>query len=185
MNIVNKVKNFVEEECRKPTSKYGYEPFPYHFAPTVKYAKKLARELNGDIEIVEIAAWLHDIGSIMESRGEHHITGAHIAVKKLKELNYPEDKTELVRKCILNHRGSVNNKCISLEEKILVDADAMSNFDNISGIFKAAYTYEKLGQGEAKISVRNKLTNKYKQLNFNKSKELIRPKYEAMMLLLK
>lgn len=182
---ISDIKNFVKKECKKPTSKYGYEPFPYHFVPMVKYAKNLAKEFNADLEIIEIAGWLHDIGSIMEGRENHHISSARIAEKLLIDLKYPKERIERVKNCILNHRGSVNNNRISLEEKIVSDADAMSNFDNLSGIFKAAFTYEKLEQGEAKISVRNKLTNKYKQLNFNKSKELIRPKYEAMMLLLK
>ena len=151
----------------------------------VKYAKKLAKELNADLEIVEIAGWLHDVGSIVEGRDNHHISSAKIAEKLLTDLKYPKEKIKRVKNCILNHRGSVNNKRISLEEKVISDADAMSAFDNLSGIFKAALVYEKMEQGEAKESVRNKLTNKYKQLNFNKSKELIRPKYEAALLLLK
>ena len=27
MNIVQEIKNFVENECKKPSSKYGYEPY--------------------------------------------------------------------------------------------------------------------------------------------------------------
>ena len=183
--ITKKVKQFVEDECKKPSSKYGYEPFPYHFAPMVKYATKLADELKADKEIVIVAGWLHDIGSIIYGRENHHITSAKVAEKLLKKLNYPVDRIERVKNCILNHRGSVKNKCVSLEEKIISDADAMSNFDNISGIFKAALVYEKMDQGEAKLSVRNKLKNKWQQLNFDKSKEMIRPRYEAAMLLLK
>ena len=61
----------------------------------------------------------------------------------------------------------------------------MSAFDNLSGIFKAAFVYENLTQDEAKESVKKKLENKWKQLHFEKSKQIIRPKYEAAMLLLK
>ena len=183
--IITKVKQFVEDECKKLSSKYGYEPFPYHFVPMVKYATKLADELKADKEIVIVAGWLHDIGSIIYGRKDHHITSAKVADKLLNKLKYPPDRIERVKNCILNHRGSVKNKCVSLEEKIISDADAMSNFDNISGIFKAAFTYENLDQGEAKLSVRNKLKNKWQQLNFDKSKELIRPRYEAAMMLLK
>jgi uncharacterized protein len=109
--------NIVEEECKKPTSKYGYEPYPCHFVPMVKYAKKLAKRLKADEEVVEIAAWLHDVGSIIYGRDNHHITGAKIAEEKLKELGYPpEKKIELVKKCILNHRGSKQNKRETIEE---------------------------------------------------------------------
>jgi uncharacterized protein len=184
MKIVQEIKKFVETECKKPSSKYGYEPFTFHFAPVAEYAGELANELGADKEVVLIAAWLHDIGSIKYGREDHHLTGAKIAEKKLKELGYPAEKIELVKKCIRNHRGSTKTKRKSLEEQILAEADTMSNFNNISGIFKAAFVFEKKDQGEAAASVRKKLENKWKQLRFKKSKQMIRPKYEAAMLLL-
>jgi len=185
MEIVNEIKNFVESECKKPSSKYGYEPFPHHFVPMVNYAERLTDELGGDKEVILIAAWLHDIGSIIHGREDHHITGAKIAEEKLNELHYPAEKIELVKKCILNHRGSQQNERISLEEQIIAEADVMSNFDNIAGIFKAAYSYENLTQSEAKDSTRQKLERKWEQLHFKNSKDIIKPKFEAVMLLLK
>ena len=185
MDIIQKVRDFVEDECKKPGSKYGYEPFPFHFTPVVEYAGKLADELGGDKEVILIAAWLHDIGSIIYGRNDHHITGATIAEEKPKEFKYPAEKIELVKKCILNHRGSRQNKAESLEEQILAEADSMDTFNNISGIFKAAFMYENKTQGEAKESVRQKLENKWKQLRFERSRQIIKPKFEAAMLLLK
>lgn len=184
MDIVEKIKIFVENECKKPSSKYGFEPFSFHFMQVAEYADKLADKLEGDKEIILIAAWLHDIGSIIYGREDHHITGAKIAEEKLTEFNYPQEKIELVKKCIFNHRGSQDNERGSLEEKILADADAMSNFDNISGIFKAAFVYENKNQGEAKESVRKKLENKWGKLHFEDSRNIIRPKYEALKILL-
>lgn len=185
MNIVEEIKNFVEEESKKPTSSYGYEPFVFHFGPVVKYAEKLAEEMDADREVVTLAAWLHDIGSIIHGRKNHHITGAEIAEKKLKEFNYPPKKIELIKKCILNHRGSRKDNKETIEEQIIAEADAMSTFDNIGGIFKAAFEFEKLNQQEAQKSVREKLENKWNQLQFEKSKEIIRPRYEAARTLLK
>jgi uncharacterized protein len=182
--IIEAVKNFVEAECRKPESKYGYEPFLFHFTPVVKYAGELADKLGGDREVIEIAAWLHDIGSIISGREDHHITGAKIAGEKLAELGYPAEKIALVQKCILNHRGSQAGLRETIEEKIVAEADAMSNFDNIAGIFKAAFVYEHLDQGAAKQAVLRKLENKWNKLHFEESKEIIRPKYEAVRLLL-
>ena len=185
MDIVQEIRNFVENECKKPTSKYGEEPFMFHFVPVAKYAARLADELDADKEIVLLAAWLHDIGSIIHGREDHHITGAKIAEEKLKEFNYPDDKIKLVKECILNHRGSQQNNRKSIEEQIVSEADAISNLDNIAGIFKAAFIYEDKTQGEAKDSVRKKLENKWNQLHFENSKQIIKPKFEAAMLLLK
>lgn len=183
-NIVQEIRDFVEEECKKPTSLYGYEPFPFHFVPMVKHAEELAEELGADKEVVSLAGWLHDIGSIIDGRGNHHLSGAKIAKEKLKELNYPPEKIKLVEKCILNHRGSQSNGRESLEEKIIAEADVMSNFDNISGIFKASFVYENMDQGEAAKAVKKKLQNKWDQLHFESSRKIIKPKYEAAMLLL-
>ena len=185
MGFVKEIRDFVEVECEKPESKYGYEPFPFHFVPVADNAGKLADELGGDKEIILIAAFLHDIGSIVYGRDNHHVTGAEIAERKLLQLGYPQEKIEIVKKCILNHRGSQNNGRETIEEKIVAEADVMSHFDNISGIFKAAFIYEGKNQIQAQVDVREKLKRKWNQLHFKKSKEIIMPKYEAAMLLLK
>ncbi|MBR9676576.1 HD domain-containing protein [Candidatus Woesearchaeota archaeon] len=185
MSIVEQIKNFVEEECKKPTSNYGYEPFVNHFTPVAKYCEELANQLNADVEIVLLAAWLHDIGSIQYGRDDHHFTSAKIAQEKLAEFNYPQEKIDIVKKCILNHRGSQDNNRESVEEQILVDADTISAFDNLAGLFKAAFVYEKKTQDEARDSVREKLENKWNQLHFENSKKMLEQKYEAAMLLLK
>jgi len=185
MDIVQKIRDFVESECKKPISKYGYEPFIFHFIPTVKYAEKLAVELKADKEVVLLAAWLHDIGSIIIGRKDHHKTGAKIAEEKLKELGYPQKKIDQVKKCILSHRGSQRIKPQTIEAKVLAEADALSALNDITGLFQCAFSYEKLPREKAKASVRQKLENKWHQLQLEKSKRIIRPKFEAAKLLLK
>jgi len=185
--IIEKVREYVEQECRNPNSNYGYEPFEFHFIPMVNYAKILSEKLNlneEQKEIVEIASWLHDIGSILRGRKDHHITGAEIAEKKLQEFGYPQEKIEIVKKCILNHRGSIENKREGVEEQIVSDADAMSNFDNLSGIFKAAFIFEGHNQASAKIAVKEKLERKWKKLSPT-AIEIVKPKYDALQILLK
>lgn len=183
--IIQKIKEFVERECYKPTSKYGPDPFADHFVPIVKYGKKLAREYKADIEVVELAGWLHDIGSIVCGRADHHITSAEIAEEQLIKLGYSEDKIEQVKECIISHRGSQKIRPKTIEAQIIIEADTLSAFDCLEGLFQCAYVYEKLSRREAKKSVRQKLENKWKQLRFKKSKEMIKPKYKAAMLLLK
>ncbi len=185
MTVIEKVKKFVFNECKKPISKYGVEPYEFHFVPMVKYAKKLAKEHKVDQETIEIAAWLHDIGSIIYGRENHHITSSKIAEELLTKFEHSKDKIKVIKKSILNHRRSIKNKRISIEEKIIADADALCNFDMIPGLFKAAFIYEGLTQGQAKKSVREKLKDKYKMLHFKNSRAIIRPKYKAAMLLFK
>ncbi len=189
-NIVEEIRKFVEErkfvedKCKKPTSKYGYLPYKEHFIPMHNYSVNLAKKLNADLEVVKLSAWLHDIGSIIDGRENHHITGAEIAEEKLKELNYPLEKIEKVKKCILNHRSSKNHRRESIEEQIIAEADAINAFDRIDGLFESALVWEKKDRYEAKKSIINKLNNKWNQLSLPKSKKIVKPKYEAIMLLL-
>lgn len=181
--IIEEVRKFVEEECKRNPTGQGDGPFVFHFVPMRNCAVKLADQNGADLEIVEIAAWLHDIGSIVNGRDNHHVTGAEIAEKKLKEFGYPEEKIELVKKCILNHRGSLNNNRESIEEQIIAEADTIACFDDVPGIFQAAFVWEGNNSREEVVnSVRKKLIRKYNQLS-EEGKKLIKPKYEAAMLL--
>jgi len=69
----------------------------------------LAKEYNADVEIVELGV-IHDISmpSNIGPQEEHHIYGAKIAEELLTKYNYPQDKIERVKQCVLNHRGSKN-----------------------------------------------------------------------------
>ena len=151
----------------------------------VKHSKNLCRKLGGDTEIATLAAWLHDIGSIIYGRKNHHITSAKVAGKFLAENRYDKEKTNLVLKCIKRHRQSTDLKRETLEEKIITDADAICNFDMLPGLFYAKLMVEKFTQIQAAKSVKKKLENKWRKLHFKESKELIKPKYKAAMLLLK
>mgnify|MGYP000426415147 FL=1 len=83
----------------------------YHIESVAKNAEILAKKYGADIEIVIIAAWLHDIASVTDYNlyAEHHIYGTQIAEEILKRFDYEEDRIQKVQKCILNHRGSVKN----------------------------------------------------------------------------
>jgi len=180
--IVEQIRAFVEEEHKKPGAKYDYGVVPYHLIPVLKRSLELGRMQGADLEILELSAWLHDIGSIRFGRENHHITGSEIAEEKLRELNYPQERIEQVKHCILTHRGSKNIKRESIEAEILADADSMVHFDTIGGIFKAALLYEGHTQKSSQWAVREKLSNSYDKLS-PFAKEIIKPKYDAAMLL--
>ena len=103
MDIIEEVKKFVEEESNKPTSKYGSEPFTYHFTQVAKYSGQLADKLGADKEVVLISAWLHDIGSVIKGREDHHITGAEIAGEKL--IRFEQETIQRRFRC-LTRQGS-------------------------------------------------------------------------------
>lgn len=184
-NIVKEIREYVEDESLKNDRGFHKE-WIIHVKSVFENASKLTDVLGVDREIIFLSCWLHDIGSIIHNKkSTHHITGAEIAEKKLKELNYPEEKIQKVKHCILAHRGSQNIKRETIEAKIVADADAMSHFDNVWELEKAELVLGKItDKSEVKKKVKEKLKQSWNKLSFQESKELIKPKYDAVMLLL-
>lgn len=102
------------------------------------------------MEIVIIAAWLHDIASITDYSlyEQHHIYGMQIAEDILSELSYDCKKINRVKQCIFHHRGSVLLEKSSPEEQCIADADAVSHFDNVPSLLYLAYVTRKLDMEE-------------------------------------
>ena len=135
--VITEVARIVEDACRQETNPFGYTAWSHHTVCVVKHAKMLAKMLHADVEVVEIAALLHDYASIYgkEYYKEHHIHGACMAEEILQRLGYPQKKIEIVKKCIISHRGSVLIKKDSPEQCCVSSADAMAHIEHAFSIF--------------------------------------------------
>ena len=182
MNTIEKVREYVKEESEKDTNIFT-DAYYTHIIPMVAYSKRLARKIGADEEIVEIAAWLHDIGSLRGDYKNHHISGAKYAEEFLKKLGYPKDKIEKIKYCILNHRGSVNGYRETPEAKCIASADSMSHFNDIASLLNLALVIRKLSVGDARTFVRDKLQRSWEKM-IPEAKEMVQERYEAAMLLL-
>jgi len=109
----------------------SYDFWKEHIQYVVQEARTLALQYNADVEIVELAALLHDVSLIAGdgTREEHHITGAETAENILQKQGYPQARIDMVKKCVYNHRSSQNGT--SPEELCVADADILAHFDNI------------------------------------------------------
>lgn len=183
-DIIEFLSKEVEHRCQLPTNFFGIGCF-YHIQAVVKNAELLADSYNADKEVVMIASWLHDIASITDYNlyEDHHIHGAEIAEKILLSFKYDPDKIKLVQRCIRNHRGSVLNSKISLEELCVADADAISHFDNVPSLLYLAYVNRKMGINEGKEFVNHKLRRSFEKLS-PKSKLMYNSKFEQVMSVL-
>ena len=119
-DIIHFLKKEIKTRAENENNKFGIGAL-YHIESVVNNAELLADKFNADKEICIISAWLHDIASITDYNlyEEHDIHGAKIAEEILKNFNYENNKIEAVKKCILNHRGSIDNKRLSIEEQII------------------------------------------------------------------
>lgn len=181
-NIVEKVKNKMIQISEDKFKETGLDNWNIHIKLVYESAHNLALERNADVEIVDLSAILHDVARVMEYGPieEHNIYGAEVAEKILNEYNYPKDRIELVKKCILNHNFNPKE---SVEEQIVADADVLAHFDDLSTFYYIAYVMKKLNIDDAKRFVRDKLEFDYKKLS-NYGKEKYKDRYDNIIKVL-
>lgn len=184
-SLISRITNMVEEQCKSDTNIFGYEGWTDHITVVVKYSKLLAKELNADSEIVEIAALLHDYASVLDKElySEHHIHGAIEAEKILLTYNYPKDKIERVKECIIEHRGSVVLEKTSRESICVASADAMFHIDNMPALLHLAYCNKGMETSEGAKWVRNKIERSWNKL-CPEAKKIMKEKYDSVQCLL-
>jgi len=111
-----------------------------HTERVLNMAQKIAVLENADIDVVRYAAVLHDICRYEEdiSKGlvHHEELGAEAAKKILKEKGIDDAVIEKVCACIRTHRFRRGNKPVSIEAKVLFDADKLDGIGAI-GIGRA------------------------------------------------
>lgn len=182
--MISDIKEMIRERCESPNNFFGIGIYQ-HIESVANHAAELAKFYNADVEVCEIAGWLHDIASITDYNlyENHHIHGAYIAEEILKSYNYPEDKIELVKLCILNHRGSVLKEKTTKEEICVADADAISHYDTLPSLFYLAFVQRKLNIQDGVEFVKNKLDRSYNKMS-KESKEYYKLKREAILSIL-
>ena len=180
-DIIKYLERDIKEKCESPNNFFGMGGY-YHIKAVVKNAVELAEKYGADIEIVTIAAWLHDVASITDFKyyEEHHHIGAEMAADLLKNMDYPKEKIELVQKCIFNHRGSYIQRKYSIEEICVADADAISHFESIPSLFYLAYVRRGYSIEDGTNFVLNKLMRSFEKLS-DKSKSEYQQKYLSVM----
>lgn len=102
-----------------------------HVERVYNLALKIAKEEKANLEIVKLAAYLHDIGrkEEMDSKGkvDHAEKGIELAGKILAKHNLDKEEKENILHCILSHRYRNNHKPETIEAKILFDADKIDS----------------------------------------------------------
>ena len=106
---------------KKPVYNYRWE----HVTAVVKLANKLAGLTGADRDIVEAAAWLHDVRK--EAGSNHPQEGAKFARKFLPKTDFPTGKIEGVAQAIEDHMGLwLETPLNNIESQVLWDADKLA-----------------------------------------------------------
>lgn len=128
MNTENLLTRHVESACNNPQNLLTKSFFNDHILVVLDYSKRLCKKFNSNSEIVSFAALLHDISVVYDFKTmpTHNIDSSLFAEVLLNELEYPEDKIEQVKSCIVKHSFPLKIYEGTLDEVILSNADAMS-----------------------------------------------------------
>lgn len=102
-----------------------------HVERVTSLALNIGKKEGANLDIVELAAILHDIGrkKEMDTKGKicHAIEGSKLAENILKKYNFKESDIENIKHCIISHRFRNNNKPETIEAKVLFDADKLDS----------------------------------------------------------
>ncbi|MGD2125386.1 MAG: HD domain-containing protein [Desulfobacteraceae bacterium] len=106
---------------------------------------------EADMEVLEIAAYLHDVGRPYENQSKgtlcHAQKGAEMATALLTDYPISGQKKANIVHCIRSHRFRGNDQPKSLEAKILFDADKLDAI----GAIGIARTFQFAGEVGAKL----------------------------------
>jgi uncharacterized protein len=96
----------------------------------------IGHEEGADLEILKIASLLHDVARA-EAGGEHALQSASEAKRILSRFGLPQEKIHKVADAISAHRFRGKRRPLTLEAKILSDADKLDAMGAI-GIYRAS-----------------------------------------------
>jgi uncharacterized protein len=99
-----------------------------HIYRVLYNALDIANDYHVDKDVLIAASLLHDIGREAQFRDpklDHAIVGADMAYEFLLHNEWPENKAQHVKDCISAHRFRNSNPPLSIEAKILFDADKL------------------------------------------------------------
>jgi len=131
MKINNKIIEEVKEKAKEFfVSASGCHDWS-HVERVYNLALRIAKKEKSDINVIKLAAYLHDVGrrEEMQSKGKicHAEKGVELAEKILEKYNLDKDIIENIKHCILTHRFRNDHKPTTIEAKILFDADKLDS----------------------------------------------------------
>lgn len=158
-----------------------------HIQAVVGLALHLAAQLNADPEIVEAAAWLHDI---CKMQAQHALAGAAEAQTFLADTDFPAHKIDDVVVAIRQHEGMTRPEdappLMPVEAAILWDADKLSKLGVQTIIYSMSAPY---ANGRSLVERRTEfqqfaqrtLTRTVASMNTLPAQQIARRRYADMM----
>jgi uncharacterized protein len=183
--ITETVIEYVSNECKSSRNALGPGFLSEHLSVVAEYGRMLAGTLAADLEIVELAAWLHDIAAIRDigALPRHPGLGGEIARTLLQENRYPSERVERVSRCILSHSVPVQIGGGAPEDVCLSNADAMSLIARPAYWFYFLFRVRQLGFEEGKAWMLRRVESNWAAL-IQPARDIIQEEYRRTKALL-
>lgn len=139
MNYANVIE-FVKEQISNNGRPSNY-PFRKRFEHTMRvyrWAIKLQAKVGGDLEIIALAALLHDVG--WDDDKDHGEVGAQIAVDYLDSIGFDPEKISRIGEIIRIHEDKDTTEELSLECQVVMDADLLDEVGAVSVVWDSMAT---------------------------------------------
>lgn len=124
-SIVESVRNFARSHFKMEKYSHDWE----HTERVYRLCMHIGTAEGADLDVLAIAAFLHDIGRAHQDRAKggicHAQKGSEMARELLEKLDLPNDKRENIIHCILTHRYRNSHIPATLEARVLFDADKL------------------------------------------------------------
>jgi len=179
-NLVSKIEEFVCSHIRSGEGSHTLE----HVLRVRKLCLLIGKAEGADLEVLEVAALLHDVGRPREAEtGRSHAEiGAEMATSFLSSISFPREKVERVASAIRTHRFSERLTPSTLEGKILSDADKLDAMGAI-GLARTIAESLRLGRGlEGTIRHINRKLLRLRGLLYTPTaKRLAQPRHQFLL----
>jgi len=183
---IGPVREHVLHECQRPSNILGPAFFHEHVAVVAECSGWLAASLHADAEIVELAAYLHDLSAICDpsTLPIHAQAGADLARRLLIERGCPPVIVNAVAGAIVSHSSPLPVGAASAEAVCLSNADAVARILRPAYWLYFAYRVRSLGFEEGREWLRSLLENHWCALT-EPAKDLVGARYTAAMEMLR
>ncbi len=133
----SEVMDFVKQKTADSSRPSNY-PFRSRYEHTMRvyrWAIRLQAKLGGNLDVIVLAALLHDVG--WEEGRDHAEVSAEMAVDYLDSIGIDPDTITRVGEIIMIHEDKDTDKELSLEAKIVMDADLLDEVGAIEVLWDA------------------------------------------------
>jgi len=128
MTVANFVREYMQSTERPEMGRRRTASFRWrHTLRVLSAAREIGLAEGADMEVLEIAALLHDVAKLdLRSDEIHHaVLGSQIAEEFLLKLNVPEQKLRMIVEAIRFHSLDTHQDDLGLETLVLKDADRL------------------------------------------------------------